>query len=321
MAWSIEKWDGKSESAVRICELAKIFFPRSSSVAEGQELIFLQNACLGCEKSQFVLKEEGVIWGFAFLSIAPSNHVLQLIGGIHPAKRCRGFGTALLQQIVTSLSNYDGINSLVSRCFSYQSDSVHFFQQHHFFEIDRLIWSKRSVNEPLSISMNIQQKLKMFEQSTLRMVTGDVFEKIRDDWAKAWWSFTMETCRDIPSKIPFEEIPFEKWKVYLEPPMLNRKYSIVMLDGIEMVGLLNLGELDDAKININFTAVKSNYRRRGISMILKIKAFELAKGYGAEFITTQNHHLNPMLQINKKLGFIEDAIDLSFQKNLDQTDT
>ena len=165
--------------------------------------------------------------------------------------------------------------------------------------------------------MNMQQKLELFDQSTLRMVTGDVFEKIRDDWAKTWWSFTMETCRDIPSKIPFEEIPFEKWKVYLEPPMLNRKHSIVMLDGIKMVGLLNLGELEDGKININFTAVKLNYRRRSLSMILKIKAFELGKEYGAEFITTQNHHLNPMLQINKKLGFVEDAIDLSFQKNLD----
>ena len=65
--------------------------------------------------------------------------------------------------------------------------------------------------------------------------------------------------------------------------------------------------------------MKSNFRRRGISMILKLKAFELAKEYGAEFITTQNHHLNPMLQINKNLGFVEDAVDLSFQKNLDQT--
>ena len=36
--------------------------------------------------------------------------------------------------------------------------------------------------------------------------------------------------------------------------MLNRKHSIVMLDGIEMVGLLNLGELEEGKININFTA-------------------------------------------------------------------
>ena len=52
MLWSIEKWDGKSESAVHICELAKICFPRSSSVVtEGQKAhIILQNACLGCEK-------------------------------------------------------------------------------------------------------------------------------------------------------------------------------------------------------------------------------------------------------------------------------
>ena len=317
MTWSIEKWDRESESAVRICELAKICFPRSAGVPLGQEFLFLQNVSLGCEKSQFVVKEEGVIWGFAFLSIAPSNNVLQLVGGIHPQKRCRGLGTALLQQIVMSLSNYDGINGLVSRCFSYERDSVHFFQQHHFFEIDQLIWSKRSVNEPLPISMKMQQKLDLFEQSNLRMVTGDAFEKIRDDWAEAWWAFTMETCRDIPSKIPFEEISFEKWKVYLDPPMLNRKHSIVMLDGIEMVGLLNLGELEEGKININFTAVKSNYRRRGLSMILKIKAFQRAKEYGAQFMTTQNHYLNPILQINKKLGFIEDVIDLSFQKNVD----
>ena len=64
--------------------------------------------------------------------------------------------------------------------------------------------------------------------------------------------------------------------------------------------------------------MKSNYRRRGLSMILKIKAFQLAKEYGAEFLTTQNHYLNPILQINK-VGFVEYAIDLSFQKNINQT--
>ena len=85
MGWSIENWDGKLESAVRICGCT--CFPRSSSVAGGQRLIFLQNACLGCEKSQFVLKEEGVIWGFAFLSIAPSRHVLQIVGGNSSRKK------------------------------------------------------------------------------------------------------------------------------------------------------------------------------------------------------------------------------------------
>jgi predicted GNAT superfamily acetyltransferase len=65
--------------------------------------------------------------------------------------------------------------------------------------------------------------------------------------------------------------------------------------------------------------VKSKYRRRGLSVILKLKALELAQKYGAEHITTQNHPLNPILQINKKLGFVEDIIDVSFQKYLNQT--
>ena len=56
----------------------------------------------------------------------------------------------------------------------------------------------------------IQQQLEIFQQGSLRMVTGDVFEMIRDDWARAWWSFTMETCRDIPSKIPLlKKIPLK----------------------------------------------------------------------------------------------------------------
>jgi GNAT superfamily N-acetyltransferase len=126
----------------------------------------------------------------------------------------------------------------------------------------------------------------------------------------------METCKDIPSKIPFDPIPFEKWKVFLEPPFLNKKHSLIMMDGVEMIGLLNLGEVDDGKININYTAIKSTYRRRGLAFILKYKAFAFAKKLGAQYVTTQNHTDNPMLEINKKLGFVQEAVYLSFQKNL-----
>jgi ribosomal protein S18 acetylase RimI-like enzyme len=314
MLWSIERWDESYESATHICELAKICFPRIPSVMKGMGLEFLKGVSIGCEQSRFVVKIDDVIYGFAFLSTAASHQFLQLVGGVHPERRRRGIGRHLLEHILESMSAYNGKIGLISRAFLDEEYSIGFFTHFNFREVDRLIWSKRSVFEPFSEKS--YSKLASFEASNLRMITGNEFERVRKDWRKVWWSFTMETCSDIPSKISFEEIPFEEWKHFLDPPMLNRKHSIVMLDGMEMIGLLNLGEVEDGNININYTAVKSDYRRRGLSRILKMKAFVLAKAYGAQYVTTQNHHLNPMLHINKKLGFVEEAIDVSFKKML-----
>ena len=112
----------------------------------------------------------------------------------------------------------------------------------------------------------------------------------------------MATLKDVPSVIPFEEIPFEKWRPFLEEPFLDRNLVLVTLDGDAMVGLLNLGKLRGSRINIDHTSVARDYRRRGISTALKCAAIRLGRNIGATEITTQSHQHNPIFTLNQSFG-------------------
>ena len=319
--WNIEPWDKKQESATKICELVHICYPRRPKLPSGHELQFLLGVERGYEQSSFVLKHDNNIYGCAFLSHAPSQNDVLLRGCIHPEHRGKGQGSALLTSVLESVSHQSNIEHCLTTAFADDTEIVDILTHWGFREVDRVIWSKldlcpeKNKTNP-TIENWIQSKCSFFEQRSYSVVTGDVFETMRDDWEYAWWDFTMKTCRDIPSKIPFETIPFEDWKHVLHPPMLYRENSLVMLDGIEMIGVLNLSRVVNETINIDFTAVSSKYRQKGLSIVVKNKAFELARTLGAKSMTTQNHPDNPILQINKKLGFCEEAIDLCLQLQL-----
>ena len=91
--------------------------------------------------------------------------------------------------------------------------------------------------------------------------------------------------------------------MFMEPPLTNRAHVLLALEGLEPIAVLGFGQLTDGKVNINYTGVRSDYRRRGISIALKVLAIELAKEVGAHTIVTQNHQDNPLLALNLKLGF------------------
>ena len=89
------------------------------------------------------------------------------------------------------------------------------------------------------------------------------------------------------------------------------------MDSLDPVGVLKLGQLTNGGMNINYTAVARTHRRRGLSTALKLKAFEHAAEIGATMITTQNHHHNPMLDLNLKLGFERVGTLVEFTRSIE----
>ena len=148
------------------------------------------------------------------------------------------------------------------------------------------------------------------------MVNGEAFALLRDDWDHAWWALTNDTAKDIPSREPFRAIPFEEWQMFMAPPHTDRSLALLALDGIEPVGFLSLGKLLNDKMNINYTGVQKRYRRRGVSLVLKVQATTLAKQLGARVLTTQNHEENPMLKLNRALGFRHADACVVFERRL-----
>ena len=137
----------------------------------------------------------------------------------------------------------------------------------------------------------------------LRVVSGTEFEAIRTDWDRVWWRHLMDCMHDVPMEIPFVEMPFETWRPYIEPPLMDRSRVLVALDGDDMVGLMYLGAVRRGKANIDHTGVTRAYRRRGVSTMLKCAAIRHAKALGASYVVTQNHEHNPMFGLNQAFGF------------------
>ena len=126
----------------------------------------------------------------------------------------------------------------------------------------------------------------------------------------------MDCMRDVPMEIPFKELPFERWRPFIEPPFMDRSRALIALDQDEMVGLMYLSDLKRGRVNIDHTSVARAHRRRGISTMIKCAAIRRARALGAQAITTQNHEHNPMFDLNQVLGFQHIATFTDGFKNL-----
>lgn len=312
MTLVIERWDGLHESACRLFDLAELNGPTNPAADRRHVLSFIANRCRGFENSAFVAKIDHQIWGFAMIFRGSTTGVANIVGCVHPDKRKQGLGTALLAHINDELPKYPHIHTLTTDTFQSCPEGIRFVQKAGYAEHDRIYWSKRSVTPPFP--EDALQKYQALLKSSIRFVLASEFETLRPDWDVCWWTHHTEVLKDIPSVIPIEAGPFEEWRKGIEPPLADRSRILMALDGLDPVGSLYLGKPEAGVCNINHTGVAASHRRRGLSLALKIKAFELAAQLGAHFITTQNHHHNPMLNINLQLGFDVQDVFLSFSK-------
>ncbi len=68
--------------------------------------------------------------------------------------------------------------------------------------------------------------------------------------------------------------------------------------------------------DIRLTGVRRAWRRRGLATALKLKSIEQAHREGATKIVTGNEASNPMLAINRGLGFVPTVTILQYEKRL-----
>ncbi|MGI4792037.1 MAG: GNAT family N-acetyltransferase [Janthinobacterium lividum] len=127
--------------------------------------------------------------------------------------------------------------------------------------------------------------------------------------------------RDIPTNDVQPESPaFEQWVKDLDTPEWNSDALILASDSAsKWVGISQLGFQEHTNIAWTFlTGVLPEYRGLGIAYALKLRAIDAAIARGCPLILTENHEDNaPMRAINKKLGFVLEAPDVSYSKDLE----
>lgn len=237
--------------------------------------------------------------GTVALSKYPSATQARLGIGVTPSAQGRGIGKRLLEHALTVAYRHD-CESIRTSWFTSNPRSVSFARSAGFVEKDKVFWSVFDVTQ--SLPSWAYEKRESFKNEGLRIVTGDEFEEVREDWDRVWWRLMMDSLKDVPRAIPFNEIPFEIYRPLLD--LQDRSLTLLALEGRDLVGILSLRRYNEAVFNIQTTNVAKPYRRRGISTALKCAAVERILTLGGKEILTQNHERNPMFALNMALGFI-----------------
>ena len=127
---------------------------------------------------------------------------------------------------------------------------------------------------------------------------------------------------DVPTHDVHAEPPsFEEWQKRFDRPEHDpHALAIAANDEGDWIGVSQLGFQEDTNIGWTFmTGVRREYRGQGIALALKLHTIDAAIARGCPLILTENHEDNvPMRAINKKLGFVPDAPQVSYSKNIEE---
>jgi RimJ/RimL family protein N-acetyltransferase len=101
-------------------------------------------------------------------------------------------------------------------------------------------------------------------------------------------------------------MPFEVYHATVhEASWYRPDGQIIAAAGDEWIGMAAVGYFEHTQSMYNMiTGVDRAYRGRGIAQALKLLSIRCARSYGARYIRTNNDsHNEPMLAINRKLGY------------------
>ena len=298
--WTMRQWTPTIDDAQHLHEIFREAIPQHPHSDPELSLKRMPKFIKGIEEGALLAFKGDRAVGAVGLSLRGESTMLRMMGGVRPDSRREGFGSALLDHVVM-VAKERGAERLQGSWFTSESSSDPFMTTAGFVKTDRILWSAIPTSEPL-LEWALERERRA-HSSGLRVISGTAFESLHPDWDHLWWRHQMESLSDVPSKIPFEEIPFTRWRSFLDPPFTNRDLALIALNGDQIAGMLQLREPKDGVMNIDYTGVARDSRRRGISVALKCAAIRMARTLNVYKIITQNHENNVMFKLNMSVGF------------------
>ena len=281
------------------------------------------------EKRYIAENQQGKLLGYYTVHHMPEMHHPQKFGFflvVEKTSRCQGVGLGLYEHLLEQINELNPI-SLLNFASDKNKDGLRFLEKQGFTEKMRFIDSELSLADfDMTGFEGIIEKvesscIELTTESELRLRYGDTGPT--SHWHKLY-DLLMETSNDVPSPEPqtLDNLTFENFLTRTRdyPERISESYFIA-LENDHYVASSSLVKSETAgTIETGLTGTRKSYRRNNIALALKLKAIAYAKAKGYQKIVTGNESYNqPMLAINKKLGFEETMNHIDFIKEFGNT--
>ena len=138
-----------------------------------------------------------------------------------------------------------------------------------------------------------------------------------DTWAAKLEEAEWIMYLDVPASEPPTRDSLEVWlKSYESPQRSPDGHFIAVTEDGDYVGVTGLKSSAGKKLYTGMTAVKREWRRKGIATALKIASIRYAKTTEFTIIETDNEENNPMYVLNMQLGFKPQPAWLEMHKTI-----
>jgi len=271
------------------------------------------------QHKHWVMEKDGVIFCSVLYTqweeiYHPNKFVLKIY--VHPDLQGMGYGACCYNFIMKELEPLDPIK--ISMSVHEQHENTFSFLENRGF---KNTFKERESNLDLTVydPKLYQDKIDSVLQQGFRILTLSEFRKEDDKADYKTWELERDAGPDMPWTDPITIPEFDVYKkTVIANPKFNPDSWFIVLDGSRVAGLNNLWKNEiDKGINTGLTAVRREYRRKGVATALKHTSLTWAKNHGYEWIRTDNAAINEgMLSINIQAGFKFMPAWLLFEKLL-----
>jgi GNAT superfamily N-acetyltransferase len=223
----------------------------------------------------------------ASFETARTNLVSMLVT-VLPRHRRAGVGTALVEA-VTAWATEIGARDFETRVEADDADSLGFALRRGFHE--------HSKEDGLALDLRNLEPPPVDPPGGVEIVTLAEHPELE----RGVYDVAAEALPDVPGSEDWVAPPFEQFAAAQSHALV----IFVALAEREVIGYAKLVGLPDGRTaDHGITAVKREWRNRGVAKALKVEQIAWAKANGLERLTTSNEERNaPMRRINEVLGY------------------
>ena len=247
------------------------------------------------DHADLLARQDGVLLGSGFAALFPGlPESPRVMITVPPARRGRGAGTALYSAI-SDWARERGLESLEAVLADNDPDSLAFAERRGFV--------KERHEKGVALDLTAIEPPPVEPPPGVEIVSW----ADRPELARGLFEVSLEASPDVPGYEDEEHQPFEAWLEHdMQGPGDWPEATFVAVAGDEVVGYakFSISSTSATSAYHDLTAVKRDWRGRGVARALKAAQIGWAKANGYELLRTTNDERNtPMRRLNEQLGY------------------